>query len=72
MDVNLDSLSREEKEALLTKKMDMIRQRNKALSERHKVVSCAFFFFFVIVKSVQTIKSILPTLDVPLHSGIEV
>lgn len=45
MDVNLDSLSREEKEALLTKKMDMIRQRNKALSERHKVVSCAFFFF---------------------------
>lgn len=39
-DVNLDFLTKEEKEALLSKKMDMIRQRNKALTERHQV-SCS-------------------------------
>ncbi|CAG5117120.1 unnamed protein product [Candidula unifasciata] len=33
-----DSLSKEEKEALLTKKMNMIRERNKAISERHKLI----------------------------------
>uniref|UniRef100_A0A0B7AZE3 Coiled-coil domain-containing protein 9 n=1 Tax=Arion vulgaris TaxID=1028688 RepID=A0A0B7AZE3_9EUPU len=37
-DVNLDFLTKEEKEALLSKKMDMIRQRNKALTERHKLI----------------------------------
>ncbi|CAG5124475.1 unnamed protein product [Candidula unifasciata] len=37
-DVNLDFLTKEEKEALLSKKMDMIRQRNKALTERHQLI----------------------------------
>lgn len=35
--VDADAASKEEKEALLTKKMNLIRERNKAISERHKV-----------------------------------
>jgi hypothetical protein len=50
----LDMLTKDEKEALLTKKMESIRKQNEALLKRHKVrpsccpcwqQTCAVFFF---------------------------
>ncbi|XP_055880537.1 coiled-coil domain-containing protein 9-like isoform X9 [Biomphalaria glabrata] len=37
-DVSLDFLTKEAKEALLSKKLDMIRQKNKVLTERHQLI----------------------------------